>query len=224
MTAISDITDFFQELGPAMEQFARQSVQRICSVYKLALNSSQEFKEFGENVEKQGIQVLQVVENTTQNALSALLNFTVLVDSLIDEIERNFTAATKGFVSDSLQELTDKLQHIQNLADDIVDFANGTTSKVNGACTKVANVSADIIDKVQDNARQALIELGSFIGTVATKIKAVGTDLKASVTKVEEWYEENLAARVGKISRVAQIISDFLSILNTKKRISQNCS
>ena len=217
VSAISDITDFFQELGPAMEHFARQSVQRICGVYKLALNSSQEFKEFGENVEKEGIQVLQVVENTTQNALTELLNFTILIDNLIDEIERNFTAAAKGFVSNSLQELTGKLNDIQNLADDIVDFANGTASKVNGACNKAADFSADVIDKVQDNARQAITELASFIGPVATNIKKVGTELKSAVTEVETWYEKNLAARVGKISRVAQIISDFLSILNTKK-------
>ena len=217
VSAIGDITDFFQELGPAMEQFAEKSVQRICGVYKLALNSSQEFREFGESVEKEGIQVLQVVENTTQNALTELLNFTILVDTLIDEIQRNFTAAAKGFVSDSLQELTGKLKDIQNLADDIVDFANGTASKVNGACTKAANFSADVIDKVQENAREALIELGSFIGPVAAKMKTVGGELKSAVSNVETWYEENMAARVGKVSRVAQIISDFLSILNTKK-------
>ena len=217
VTAISDITDFFQEIGPAMEQFAEKSVTRICSVYKLALNSSQEFKDFGENVEQEGIQVLQVVENTTQNALTELLNFTILVDTLLDEIQHNFTTAAKGFVSNSLQELTGKLKDIQDLADNIVDFANGTASKVNGACTKAANFSTDVIDKVQENAREALTELGSFIGPVATKMKTVGAELKLAVTNVETWYEDNLAARVGKISRVAQIISDFLSIINSKK-------
>ena len=100
--AIADITDFFQELGPAVEQFTKRNVQRICGVYKLALNSSQEFREFGVNVEQEGIQVLRLVENTTQSALTELLNFTVLVDSLIDEIQRNFTTAAKGFVLDSL--------------------------------------------------------------------------------------------------------------------------
>ena len=215
--AISDITEFFQELGPAMEQFAEKSTQRICSVYKLALNSSREFKEFGESVEKEGLQVLEVVEITTQNALTELLNFTILVDILIDEIQRNFTAAAKGFISDSLQELTVRLKDIQNLADDIMDFANGTVSKVNGACTKAANFSADVIDKVQEKAREALIELGAFIGPVAAKMKTVGGELKSAISNVETWYKENMAARVGKISRVAQIISDFLSILNTKK-------
>lgn len=217
VTAISDITDFFQQLGPAMEQFARQSVQRICGVYKLALNSSQEVKEFGENVEKEGIQVLQVVEDTAQNAIAELLNFTILVDNLLNEVEGNVRAAAKGFVSDSLQELTGKLKHIQDLADDIVDFANGTASKVNGACTNAASFSADVIDNVQEKAREALTELASFIGPVAKRMKGVGAELKLAVNKVEAWYEENLAARVGKVSRVAQILSDFLSILNTKK-------
>ena len=98
-----------------------------------------------------------------------------------------------------------------------MDFANGTASQVNGACTKATNFSTDIIDKVQENARKALMELGSFIGPVATNIKAVGGQLKSAVSNIETWHAENMAARVGKISRVAQIISDFLSILNTKK-------
>ena len=217
VSVISDITDFLQELGPAMEQFSEKSVTRICSVYKLVLNSSQQFKDFGENVEKEGIQVLQVVENTTQNALDELLNFTILIDTLLDEVQYNFSTTAKGFVSNFLQELTGKLKDIQDLADSIVDFANGTASKVNGACTKAANFPADVIDQVQENAHKALTELGSFIGPVATEMKTVGAELKSAVTKVETWYEENLATRVGKISRVAQIISDFLSILNTKK-------
>ena len=217
VSSISDITDFLHELGPSVEQFARQNVQRICSVYELALKSSKEFKEFGDNVEKEGVLALQVVQNTTQNALAELLNFTVLVDSLIDEVERNFSMKVKGFVADSLQELSGKLKDIQDLADNVVDFANGTKSKVTGACVEAAHFSADVIDKVQDNAREAVIKLSSFIGPVATQMKTVGAEMKSAVTKVETWYKENLATRVGKISRVAQIISDFLSILNNKK-------
>ena len=217
VSAISDITDFFHELGPSVEQFARQSVQRICSVYELALNSSQEFKEFGNNVEKEGIQALQVVENSTQNALTELLNFTILVDNLIADVDHNFSLAVKSFISGSLRKLTGKLNNIQDMADDVVKFVNGTASKVTGACTKTANFSAVVIDKVQVSAREAVIELASFIGPVATNMKTVGAQMKSAVTNVETWYKENLAARVGKLSRVAQIISDFLSILNTKK-------
>ena len=217
VTAISDLADFFSELGPAMVDFADESVHKLCRVYKLALNSSQEFKEFGENVEQEGIQVLQEVEKVTQKSLNEMLNFTILVDSLIDEIERNFTQVTKGFVSNSLQELSSKLQEIQNLADQVVDFANGTASKVSGACSKAANFSAKIIDDVQDTAHKALGELDTFIGPLATDIEKVGQELKTAVTRVETWYDENLAARVGKISRIAQVISDFLAMLNTKK-------
>ena len=217
ISAIADITDFFEELGPVMAQFLEKNGERICRIYKLTLNSSQEFKAFGENVEEEGIRVLQSVENATQNVLTELLNVTNLIDSLINEIEQNFTSAAKGFVSKSLQGLSGKLKDIQTLADDIIDFANGTASKVDGACTKAATFSATVIDTVQDNAREAITELTAFIGPLATKIKSFGADLKSAVTKVETWYEDNLAVRVGKISRVAQVISDFLSILNTKK-------
>ena len=217
VSAISDITDFFHELRPAVEQFASHSVQRICSVYELALTSSQEFKGFGNNVEKEGIEALKIVENSTQNVLTELVNFTILVDNLIAEVDHNFSLAAKGFIADSLQDLSGKLKDIQDIADDVVDFANGTASKVTGACTKTANFSAGVIDKVQDSAREAIIELASFIGPVAKNIKTVGLQMKSAVTKVETWHKDNLAARVGKISRVAQIISDFLSILKTKK-------
>ena len=213
---ISDITDFFHELGPAMDQFAGQGVQRICNIYRMALNSSKEFKEFGESVEKDGIRTLHLVENTAQNALTELLNFTILVDNLIDEVEHNFSVGVKGFVADSLQELAGKLKNIQDLAGDIVDFANGTSSKVTGACAKAANLSTDVIDSVQEKAREAVIKLASFIGPVAAKMKTIGAEMKSAVTKVEAWYKENLEARVGKISRVAQLISDFLSILNNR--------
>ncbi|XP_015767122.1 PREDICTED: uncharacterized protein LOC107345883, partial [Acropora digitifera] len=214
---ISDITDFFYELGPAMDQFAGQGVQRICNIYRMALNSSKEFKEFGESVEKDGIQTLHLVENTAQNVLTELLNFNILVDNLIHEVEHNLSVGVKGFVADSLQELAGKIQNIKDLAGDIVDFAYGTSSKVTGACTKAANLSTDVIDSVQEKAREAVIKLASFIGPVATRMKTIGAEMKSAVAKVEAWYKENLEARVGKMSRVAQLISDFLPILNNRR-------
>ncbi|KAJ7365984.1 hypothetical protein OS493_002726 [Desmophyllum pertusum] len=217
VSAISHMTDFFQELGPVVTQFAEQSVQKTCRIHETALNFSHEFKTFGEKIEKEGIFLLKDIQDTTQTVLLELLNLTIILDTSIDAIERNFTASAKGFVSDSLQEITEKLRSIQNLADSVVDFTNGTSSKVSGACTKAAAFSADVIDEVQNNARQAVNDLASVIGPVAAKIKTVGTELKSAVTKVETWYEENLAARVGKISRVSQIITDFLTIVNSKE-------
>ena len=217
ISAISDITDFFQELGSAMAPFAGQSLQKICTIHQTALDYSRDFKDLGERIESDGIIALKEVDDATRKVLNELLNFTSLIESSMDEIERNFTNVAKGFASDSLQELTRKMINIQGLADDILDFTNGTSSKVSGACSKTASFTADVIDEVQTNARQALNDLASFIGPVATKIKTVGTNLKSSVTKVETWYKENLANRVGKISRVAQIVSDFVSLLDTKK-------
>ena len=217
VTAISDLVDFFNELGPSIVDFSKESVHKLCKVYKFALNSTRDFKDFGENVEQEGIQVLQQVDRIAQQSLGEMLNFTMVVDSLIDELERNFTKATKGFVSKSLKELNSKLQEIQNLADEVVDFANGTASKVTGACSEVADFSAKIIDDVQDTAHEALGELDVFIGPLADDIAKVGRDLKTAVTKAEEWYKENMASRVAKISRIAQILSDFLAIINTKK-------
>jgi len=216
ITAVSNISDFFQELGPTVTQFAERNLQKICRIHKTALDYSREFKDYDEKIDSNRI-VLKEIDNVTQRVLKELVNFTAVVDALIDEIEQNFTSAAETFASDSLQNLTDKIRYIQELADGILEFTNGNASKENGACFEAASFTADVIDEVQTDARQALDDLTSFIGPVATNIKIIGTNLKSAVTKVETWYEENLTHPVGRISRVAQIISDFLSILNTRK-------
>ena len=217
VSSISDISDFFQELSTTVTEFAQQSVQKTCRIHKMALEYSREFKDFGEKIENDGILVLREIDNTTQKVLQELYSFTALVETSIDEIKLNFTRTAKGFVSDALQQLTGKIKNIQDIAGDIANFTNGTSSKISGVCSEAADFTADVIDEVQANARQALNDLASFIGPVATNIKTIAGNLKSSVTKVETWYEENLADRVGKISRVAQIVSDFLSLLNSKK-------
>ncbi|EDO42273.1 predicted protein [Nematostella vectensis] len=217
ITAISDITDFFKELGPATKEFAEESVKKVCAVYKFALNSSSDFKDFGENMESQSIAIMKTVKGDVQNALDEIMNFTITVDSLIDEIEKNFTVATRGFVSDSLGDLSRSLKAIQDLADDVVDFANGTASKVSGVCDRTADFSADIIDEVQNISKVALGELGQFIGPVAVKVKKFGQELKVAIDKVEKWYTDTLSRRVGKLSKISRIIADLMSILNTEK-------
>ena len=216
VSAISHMTDFFQELGPAATSFAEQSVTRTCRIRETALNYYHDFKDFIDNIEKQGLLQLKSIQNSTQTVLSELLNLTIILDTSIETIERNFTASVKGFISVSLQELTSKLSNIKSLADGIVDFTNGTASKINGVCTNIETFSADVVDQVQNNTRQVLSNLTSVIGPVTKTINTVGTTLKSAVTEVETWYRENLAAGVGKISRVFQVITDFLSVLKTK--------
>ena len=216
ISAVSDISDFFQELGPAVTQFAEENLQKTCRIHEKALNFFREFKAFGEKIDSNGIVLLKGIDNATRNVLEELLNFTAIVDTLIDQVELNFTSAANAFVSDLLQDLSGKISNVQGLADSILNFTNSTTSRVSGTCSEAASFTADLIDEVQTDARHALDDLASFIGPVATNIKTVGTKLKSAITKVETWYKENLAHRVGKISRVAQIISDFLSVLNTR--------
>ena len=215
VTAISHITDFLQELGPAVESFAEQNVQRTCRIHEKALHFFPEFKDFGERIEKDGLFHLNTIRNSTQTVLFELLNFTIVLNTSINEIKQNFTASTKGFISLSLQDLTSNLKNIQNLADGIIDFTNGTVSKTSGVCDKVKSFSADIIDKIQSHIKKALNDLTSVIGPVTTNIKTVGMRLKSAVGKVETWYLDNFEAGVGKISLIFQIITDFLSSLNT---------
>ena len=217
ISAIDHMTAIFRELGPALTEFAEQNGEKTCQIRETAINFSHEFDDFEEKIEKEGIFTLKATKNTTQKVLLELLNLTIILDTSIKEIERNFNTDGKRFSQDSLHQLTGMLKDIQNLADDVVDFANGTSSKMSGACTKTAISYAYLIDEVRNVARQTVYDLTSVIGPVATNIKTVGTELKSAVSKAETWYEENVATRKGKISRISQITSDFLSIVNTKK-------
>ena len=213
---ISNMTNFLQELELAIAPFAERNLQRICTIHETALTFFHDFKEFGENIEKEGLHSLKAIQNSTQMVFFELLNLTTVLDASIDEIEHNFTSSVKGFISSSLKELTSKLKDCQNLADGIVDFINGTPSKTSGICTTVETFSAEIIDEMQSHIRKVLNDLTSVIGPVTTTIKTVGMHLKSAVTNVETWYRENLETGVGKISLVFQTITDFLSALNTK--------
>ena len=217
ISAVSDITDFFQELGPAVTQFAKRSFKKTCNIKETALNYSGKFKDFEEKIDKKELVALQGINNSTRVALEELLNFSRLVESFIDDIQHNFTMAANVFIADSLQDLTGKLRNIQDLADEILDFTNGTSPQVSGVCLKTASFTTDIIDNVQSQARQAVNDLTSFMGPLATDVQKVGTNILSAVTNVEKWHKENLAHRVGKISRVVQITSDFLSVLKTDK-------
>ncbi|KAL9987468.1 hypothetical protein ACROYT_G001781 [Oculina patagonica] len=213
---ISHMTDFLQELGLAVAPFAEHNAQRICRIHETTLTFFHDFKDFGENIEKEELAHLNAIQNSTQKVLFELLNLTIVLDTSIAVLERNFTASIKGFISGSLQELISKLKNFQNLADGIVDFINGTASETSGICTTVETFSADVIDEVQTHIRKVLSDLTSVAEPVTTAIKTAGMHLKSAVTNVETWYRENLETGVGKISLVFQLITDFLSALNTK--------
>lgn len=201
---ISDIIKFFQELGPAIKPFFERNSQTICEIRKAALDL------FHENFQGEGIFDLKDVHMAAETVLMELDNFTVFMENVIDKVESNFTGFANGLLSE-------EMAIIKDLANNILNFSNGSSSKVSGSCTKASRFSADVIDEVQTSVHQTLNDLVSFIGPETSKIKTAGTNVRLAITKVETWYKKNLAPRVGKISRVAQIVSDFLSILGTKK-------
>lgn len=214
VSLISNLTDFYHEIGPTVTQFAEQSLQKMCSVHKTAMDYSREFSSFDDKIGNDGFVVLDEMKNTSENILKGFLNLTVLVDTLTEDLEREFFRPDKGFLSDLLQELAATLRDIQNLSDDVLDLANSTSLNNPGLCCGAVSLSTDIINKVQISAKQGLNNLFSFTGTVATKLKASGADLKTATSRLEVWHKTNLAHRVGDISRVAQILSDFLSTMN----------
>ena len=223
MSDISDIIDFFQDLAPPTTQFFGESGEKICRLREAALDFFQKYQILGENFERKGISDLKKVDEAARTVLSELHNFTVLVQNLVDDVEHNFTSMAEEFASESLQELSVKMRSMKDLATTILEFTTSTSSQVISACTNVSPFkAADIIDEVQSTVRQTLNDLNSFNRPVDAKIMTAGKNVRHAVKKLENWYQENIADGAGNISRVAQLISDFLSVLGKKKGLFIN--
>ena len=217
MCNISEIICLFQELGPPVTQFFEVNREEICKLREAALDFSREYQRSGKNFEREGISALKEVDEAARTVLSELQNFTVLVENLEDEVEYNFKGIANGFVSKSLQEFNAKMRGMKNLANNILDFTTSTSSQVSGACTEASVLTEDLIDEIQSSVRQTLHDFNSFNKPVAAKITKAGENMRHAVKNMETWYQKNMADRTGKISRLHQIISDFLPILGTKK-------
>ena len=214
---ISNISIFFQEVGEAMQIFAKDNINSLCRIHQFASNSSEDLKYFEKMLQNRSINILRKIDESVQKTLSEMTNYTRTIDQMVSEISEKFRSASTTFVANSLKKLNTHLKSVQDVIDSVVVLANGTSNKVQGLCGRTVDLSASIIDQVQENAREAVQGMTSFIGPLSDEVRRLSNNLKTTLNAADAWYKTHMTENVGKLSQVAQTVFDFLAIMNTNR-------
>ena len=181
------------------------------------LKSSKTLEVFGEDLEKDTILRLKNVSNVAKQAVEEVHNISLFVDEFIDQIKHNLSNTAKTFVDQFLSEFEGSLGSVKELADIATEFSASSTEKLSGLCYKTANISGDILDKIQFEAQNAVGEIANFLTSNSRGIEFFVNSFKNIVKRVEKWYQTYLARHVGKVAIVSQTIDEFLSLIKTEK-------
>ena len=215
----SNTANFLQDLGKEAREFSKKSLKKVCKFQGFMLKSSGKLQEFGENLEKQTIVAIKMIENEARAVIEEVVNVTSFVDRLKDDLRKNVSKTAKKFVDQFLTRLEISLENVKELADDVAEFTtNSTDNLAAGFCHKTADVSGEVLDQIQAEAGNAVKELGEFITTSSQGITSLVNRFKTVVTNVENWQKKNLQKRLGKFARVAETLEEFLSLLKNENK------
>ena len=213
----SNTAKFLEELGKRAVKFSKKALKKVCTFQGFMLKSSGRLREFGENLENETIIAIRRVEDEAQVVISEIVNVTLFVDRLIDKLQKNLSNTAKKFVNQFLTKLESSLQNVKELADNVAEFTSNATDKVAGFCYKTADLSGEILDNIQSEAKNAVNELADFISSNSHGITDLVSRFKTVVTNVENWQKRNLQKRLGKFALVAETLEEFLSLLKNEK-------
>ena len=214
----SDTAKFLEELGKEAAKFSKKTLKKVCKFQGFMLKSSAKLQEFGENLENETIIAIRRIEDEAQMVISEIVNVTLFVDRLIDELQKNLSNTAKKFVNEFLTKLEASLENVKELADNIAEFTSNSTDKLAGFCHKTADLSGEILDNIQSEAENAVKELADFITSNSQGITSLVNRFKTVVTNVEKWQKRNLQKRLGKFARVAETLEEFLSLLKNENK------
>ena len=218
----SDTTQFLEELGKEAGKFSKKALKQVCKFQGFMIKSSGKLQEFGENLENDTIIAIRKIEDEAQMVIQEVVNVTLFVDRLIDDLQKDLSNTAKTFVDQFLTKLENSLVSVKELADNVAEFTSNSTDKLAGFCHKTADVSGEILDKIQAEAENAVKELAEFITTNSKGITTLVNRFKTVVTKVEDWQQKNLQKRLGKFARVAETLEEFLSLLKNENKFLRN--
>ena len=219
----SHTSAFLEELRKEAVIFSKKTLKKVCTVQGFMLYSARKLQEFGENLENETIVTIRKIEDEAQEAIAEVVNVTLLVQDIIDDLKENVANRAQQFVNEFLTKLETSLENAKELADNVAEFSSNTTDKLHGFCHKTADVSGEILDKIQSEAESAVKELSEFITTnppgIITRFLTV---FKSVVTDVEYWSKINLQKRFGKFALVAETLEEFLSLLKNENIIGES--
>jgi hypothetical protein len=214
----SDTAKFLEELGKEAGKFSKKALKKVCKFQGFMVKSSGKLQEFGETLEKETIVAIRKIEDEAQAVIAEVVNVTLFVDRLIDDLQKNLSNTAKKFVDQFLTKLETSLENVKELADNVAEFTSNSTDELAGFCHKTADVSGEILDKIQSEAENAVKELAEFITTNSQGFTSLVNRFKTVVTNVETWQKKNLQKRLGKFARVAATLEEFLSLLKNENK------
>ena len=216
---LGNTSKFLDKLSEMVGDFSKGALANVCKLQDFMLKSARNFEEFGEKLEEDMIHGIRKVGNTAQLAIAEVINITLFVDEVIDELKQSVSSTAKTFVDQQLTALEGSLESVKELADIVAAFSLKSADKLAGFCHKTANTSGDILDKVQSAAEDAVSEIADFVTSNSNGFVTLVNQFKVVVKKVEEWHQKYLAKHLGKIAIVSQTINEFLSLIKTEKTI-----
>ena len=216
---LGNTSEFLDKLSEMVGDFSKGALANVCKLQDFMLKSAGNFEEFGEKLEEDMIAGIRKVENKAQLAIVEVINITLFVDEIIDELKQNVSTTARTFVDQHLTALEGSLESVKELADIVAAFSLKSVDKLTGFCHKTANISGDILDKVQSAAEDAVSEIADFVTSNSDGFVTLVDQFKVVVKKVEEWHQKYLAKHLGKIAVVSQTINEFLSLIKTEKTI-----
>jgi hypothetical protein len=214
----SDIAEFLEELGQEAGKFSKKALKKVCKFQGFMLKSSGKLREFGENLENETIVAIKKIEDEAQAVIEEVVNVTLFIDRLIDDLQKNLSKTAKKFVDQFLTKLESSLENVKELADNIAEFTSNSTDKLVGFCHKTADISGEVLDRIQAKAESAVNELAEFITSNSQGIVGLVERFKTVVTNVENWQKKNLQKRLGKFARVSETLEEFSSLLKNENK------
>ena len=214
----SDTAEFLEELGKEAGKFSKKALKKVCKFQGFMLKSSGQLQEFGENLENETIVAIRKIEDEAQAVMDEVINVTLFVDKLINDLQKNLSETAKKFVNQFLTKLETSLENVKELANNIAEFTGNSTDKLVGFCHKTADLSGEVLDEIQAKAESAVNELAEFITSSSQGIVRLVERFKTVVTNVENWQKKNLQKRLGKFARVAETLEEFLSLLKNENK------
>ena len=212
----SDTSIFLEEVAEKIEVFSKIPLKKVCKFQGFMLKSSGKLQSFGENLESEAIAAIKKIEKETQSVIGEVVNVTVFVDNLIDDLKKNLSNTAKEFVDKFLDKLEGSLVNVKKLADNIAEFTSNSSEKLIGFCHKAADLSGEVLDQIQSEALKAVGELASFIALNPSKITDFVSTFKTAIANVEKWHEKHLEKRLGKFVNIARTIEELMSLLKNE--------
>ena len=216
---LGSTSNFLDKLSKIVERVSKGSLAHVCKLQDFMLKSAGNLALFGEKLEEDMIHGIRNVGNRAQMAIAEVINITLFVDQFIDEIKQNLSYTTKTFVGQHLAALESSLKSVKQLANIVATFSLKSANKLTGFCHKTANISGEMLDKVQSAAEKAVSEIADFVTSNSEGFVTLIDQFKVVVKSVENWHQEYLAKHLGKVAIVSQTINEFLSLIKTENTV-----